>query len=135
MNTGTGLPDPAAAAAAGAPAKPPSLPTSPFQQFTAGHWALIGTGVNLLFSILLMVVVVRNLDSTSAAPDPGSAKAAATKRVDDVTLGEARELAEELGKVSDSLAPFLDARLKPLKDQLKTQGETLDKVAEKVLGP
>lgn len=133
MNT-TSSPDPSAPG--GLPAgTSPATANSFFGQLSAGHISLVGTGLNLL---ILVILVITSRGCAGTAPPPvggGTTKSAATKRVEDVTLGEARELAEELGKVSDSLAPFLDARLKPLQDQLKTQGETLNKVAEKVLGP
>lgn len=120
------------------PSAPGGSPTSPVSgssflgQFTVGHVSLIGFFLNTL---VLVILLIAGRGCIGGDAPPAASKAAAPKRIDDVTLGEARELAEELGKVSDSLAPFLDARLKPLKEQLTTQGKMLDEVAKKVLDP
>lgn len=121
-----------------APAAPPGTGTPPAPAPTAPPTAVappwwrdsknVALAGSLAFNVILLFLVLLGRGAGETARTPA-------RSVDRLTLGEIHQITADLEKASSVLEPFLDARLDPLKKELKSQSETLAKVAEKVLGP
>lgn len=129
MSTGLSSTTSAATAAVSPPAAAPTGPPPPAPPLWWKDFKNV-----LLVGCLTLIVIQFAIIFGMIARGPRDT-AASTKNLDYLTLGEIRQIAAHLKEASMSLEPILDVRLASLKNELKTQYQSLEAEVKKIQGP